>query len=528
MPSKEDQVTELGEKVVELQQQVNQLQAQIQTDSVKQNNVIQGLSHLLVDLVTQARDHESIRHQLVSQRVHNLLTSFLPPPPPPPPPPALGQHVGEIPSMGTGLYHVYNTGNMNALHEGIQIQQLRQQQRQEEISARSEITNATISATASAIQATPSKTRPVGAIEAAPKTPKTVNAIGTTTPKAIIRRGTKRKPAALEDTNIDESEEPETSTAVAATPATTATAATPSSPKRRKAAAVTTGFTGSSTSVPFNKVNTEPIDPSTFPAEWDTNPSVIGKEVAFAKAPNTVLEIWNEYIIGLDGTPSIKSLEEKYKTLWRREPCVAKKFNRRKPIYMAIERGLARGLSLQECLDLMESYRLTEGGKDGVKQPIGWLGHGNLPEELKEKQEDEAEKELKRKLAAKEIADKKIALAEKRAKAAEDKEREKLEKEKAKAEKKAALAEKKEKAKEVKAARKKAEAEASDKAAKKKADKAKKKDQGKETGKEETEENNDDDVEKETTEEPEEKDEGENEDEGEDGATPEEEEEEEE
>jgi hypothetical protein len=106
------------------------------------------------------------------------------------------------------------------------------------------------------------------------------------------------------------------------------------------------------------------------------------KMYSFIKAPTSVEEIWNEYAIGLNGQPSIKSLEIEYRTGWRRDAATSKKFNRRKAIYHAIEKGMSKGYTVDECIRLLEDYRYLDREKN-LKQPIGWLCHGNIPSQLK-------------------------------------------------------------------------------------------------------------------------------------------------
>lgn len=109
---------------------------------------------------------------------------------------------------------------------------------------------------------------------------------------------------------------------------------------------------------------------------------IYDKEYAFIQAPTSVEEIWNEYSMGLNGQPSVKSLEMEYKTGWRRDPATSKKFNRRKAIYHAIERGVAKGFTVESCIRLLEDFRFLDREKN-LKRPIGWLCHGNIPPELR-------------------------------------------------------------------------------------------------------------------------------------------------
>lgn len=133
------------------------------------------------------------------------------------------------------------------------------------------------------------------------------------------------------------------------------------------------GSTGFSTSVSLG---------TSHNSELSKTPKIYDKDYAFIKAPSTVEEIWNEYSVGLNNQPSIRELEAEYKTGWRRDPATSKKFNRRKSIYKAIERGLQKGYRLNECIEFLENYRFIDSEKN-LKQPIGWLCHGNIPPQLK-------------------------------------------------------------------------------------------------------------------------------------------------
>ncbi|KAH3688150.1 hypothetical protein WICPIJ_000863 [Wickerhamomyces pijperi] len=400
-----NQIQKLTEQVHSLQAQLSQLQSELQfvqktaqLEGNKQYNQIQGLSHILIDLVSQSREHEQNRQQFAAQRVHHLFTGEFNPIDRPPPP------MGEFPPNNMG---------MNALQQGIQIQQqqqmaqgqLLQDQQQQHALRQAQLplpqwNNGNIVAPplqpVVVVPSTPSKTAPLENVS----TPSTTGSASTTKG----RRGPYKKRAVDADT----------------TSASAETSGGALSPKRRKTSS-------SVTTTSVSTANSEDGTEETF------------QNVVFVKAPSSVSEIWDEYTVGTENSLSIKALEEQYKTSWRREPAVAKKFNRRKPIYMAIERGLAKGFTLERCLDLLEKHRKIESGRgSGTKQPIGWLGHGNLPEELKEPEKDAAaESEEKREKKEKERKEK----LEKREQAKLEKEKLRAEKvEKAKAAKEAKLA----------------------------------------------------------------------------------------
>lgn len=106
-------------------------------------------------------------------------------------------------------------------------------------------------------------------------------------------------------------------------------------------------------------------------------------QIEFLNSPQSVMDIWNEYTEGIKGQPSLKEMELIYHTSWRRDPAVNKRFHRRKVLCKAIERGLDRGFSLQDIVQLLENSRIIDKDR-GLKQPIGWLCQGiNIPDVLK-------------------------------------------------------------------------------------------------------------------------------------------------
>lgn len=106
-------------------------------------------------------------------------------------------------------------------------------------------------------------------------------------------------------------------------------------------------------------------------------------EYKFIKSPHSVREIWLEYVEGFRGQLSIKEMEARYQSSWRREPAVTKRFSRRKVLCKAIENGIAKGYDLDNVINLLENHRVMDHGK-GIKQPIGWLCQpANIPQVFK-------------------------------------------------------------------------------------------------------------------------------------------------
>ena len=103
----------------------------------------------------------------------------------------------------------------------------------------------------------------------------------------------------------------------------------------------------------------------------------------FLKCPQSVLEVWKEFTDGIEGQPSIKEMETLYQATWRRDSATNKRYARRKPLWKAIEVGLARGYTLEYVVDILETTRYVDATKQS-KHPIGWLSQtSNIPESLK-------------------------------------------------------------------------------------------------------------------------------------------------
>lgn len=91
------------------------------------------------------------------------------------------------------------------------------------------------------------------------------------------------------------------------------------------------------------------------------------------KAPSSVKEIWREYTQGIDGRPSIKSLDQKFGNKWRANKN-KKTYSRRKRMYKFILNGIKKGKSEEEMVQMLENKRIYKDS-DGnqKKRTIGWL-----------------------------------------------------------------------------------------------------------------------------------------------------------
>ena len=91
------------------------------------------------------------------------------------------------------------------------------------------------------------------------------------------------------------------------------------------------------------------------------------------KAPNNVRTIWEEYVYGINGNPSIRGLEEKYGNKWRLTKN-RKTFSRRKRLYKFILNGIDKGKTADEMMKMLEEKRLYKDENGEIKRrTIGWL-----------------------------------------------------------------------------------------------------------------------------------------------------------
>ncbi|AET37502.1 transcription activator GCR1-like domain-containing protein Ecym_1260 [Eremothecium cymbalariae DBVPG len=101
--------------------------------------------------------------------------------------------------------------------------------------------------------------------------------------------------------------------------------------------------------------------------------------VSFSEKYFKVSEIWNDYIKVNEKGVSIKSLEESYSNKWRAnlKKNVKKKYNRRLIVVRAIETGIKRGKSQEECIEILDGFL-----KQNNKAVSHFYKKSNLPKEL--------------------------------------------------------------------------------------------------------------------------------------------------
>lgn len=103
----------------------------------------------------------------------------------------------------------------------------------------------------------------------------------------------------------------------------------------------------------------------------------------FIRSPHSVKEIWREYVEGVKGQPSVKEMDSRYHSTWRKDPAVSKRYSRRRVLCKAIENGLTRGYDLETVIELLENHRMVDQER-GIKQPLGWLCQpSNIPQTFK-------------------------------------------------------------------------------------------------------------------------------------------------
>ena len=73
----------------------------------------------------------------------------------------------------------------------------------------------------------------------------------------------------------------------------------------------------------------------------------------------TVQQVWDEYVLGIDGGPSIKSLEAKYKGKWRKSSADKCFYLARTKIYNLTSELIASGKTPTESVEMLESIRLA-------------------------------------------------------------------------------------------------------------------------------------------------------------------------
>ena len=88
----------------------------------------------------------------------------------------------------------------------------------------------------------------------------------------------------------------------------------------------------------------------------------------------TIKEIWAEYKVGINGNPSVQSLDSNYGSKWRANIVEQKYYSQRKKIYSLVENLVSHGLSDDEAVERLDKYLL------GIQRKASWLGTQNQAE----------------------------------------------------------------------------------------------------------------------------------------------------
>ena len=100
------------------------------------------------------------------------------------------------------------------------------------------------------------------------------------------------------------------------------------------------------------------IPSSSIPSSSSSSSSSSPPQYTLNRKFCTVTDIWHEYDHGVAGNPSVRSLEEKYKTKWRKNSTESRFFSRRKIIYEEVKRiANDRHISFSDAAQALEDTR---------------------------------------------------------------------------------------------------------------------------------------------------------------------------
>ena len=86
----------------------------------------------------------------------------------------------------------------------------------------------------------------------------------------------------------------------------------------------------------------------------------------------TVNQVWQEYTQGLDGNPSIKSLDEEFGIKWRNDFKAQSVYYRRKRIYDLIKKEISGVKTAEQVVNALELFRVSHGlSLDQLQNTVG-------------------------------------------------------------------------------------------------------------------------------------------------------------
>ncbi|AGO10013.1 AaceriAAR023Cp [[Ashbya] aceris (nom. inval.)] len=112
---------------------------------------------------------------------------------------------------------------------------------------------------------------------------------------------------------------------------------------------------------------------------YDENDIKLKYGVSFSEKYSKVSEIWSDYVKASDKGISIRSLEASFSNKWRAnmKKSVKKKYNRRLIVVRAIETGIKRGRTPEECIEILDAFL-----RQNNKTVSHFYKKSNLPKEL--------------------------------------------------------------------------------------------------------------------------------------------------
>ncbi len=97
------------------------------------------------------------------------------------------------------------------------------------------------------------------------------------------------------------------------------------------------------------------------PSPFILDPEAPPKEYEMLRGSNSILQLWNEWTLGLAGGPSVEALDRCWGTGWRNTPKDAVFYGRRKKVIKEIQRRVRDGIArdIRQAIDQVEQLRGT-------------------------------------------------------------------------------------------------------------------------------------------------------------------------
>jgi len=79
--------------------------------------------------------------------------------------------------------------------------------------------------------------------------------------------------------------------------------------------------------------------------------------VSMNRSVMSVPMLWMEYSVGINGLPSIRSMEDRFQSKWRASASDRKFWSKRKDIYKKVEAMITEGMTTEEAVNTLERFR---------------------------------------------------------------------------------------------------------------------------------------------------------------------------